>query len=86
MKQVSTIHTRPPTAQKRAAARARALEQCRKGHHTSTPTFRPSETVCTTCGMVVYCPHCLNDNHLHVPLVHCYPMLCPTHTKAEVQA
>ena len=83
MKQWPTTHTRPTAAQKRAAARAKALEQCRTGNHTSTATFRPSET---TCGMVVYCPHCLNDNHLHVPLVHCYPVLCQTHMKAEVQA
>lgn len=69
-----------------STAREKALAQCRKGQHTDTPTFRPGETVCTTCGMVVYCPDCLYENHLQLPLVHAYPMCCSTHQNAKVQA
>ncbi len=82
----ATTRKRPTAAEQQAAAREKALEQCRIGHHTATPTFRPSETVCLICGMVVYCPDCLYDNHLQVPQVHAYPVLCSTHKKAEVQA
>ncbi len=82
----TTTRKRPTAALQRVTAREKALEQCAKGQHTSTPTFRPGETVCTTCGMVVYCPTCLHENHLQPPLVHAYPGLCPTHKKAEVQA
>jgi len=81
----TTTRKRPTAAEQRATARAKALEQCKKGNHTTTATFRPGETVCTTCGMVVYCPNCLNDNHLQVPQVHAYPIVCQTHKKAEVQ-
>lgn len=73
-------------AERRAVAHAKALDQCRQGQHSSTPTFRPSETVCLICGMVVYCPYCLKDSHLLSPQVHAYPMVCPAHQNAEVQA
>ncbi len=62
-----------------------ALEQCAKGHHSSTPTFRPGETVCLVCGLVLYCPDCLNESHLQPPFVHAFPKVCPTHQKAQVQ-
>ncbi len=77
---------RPTASERRAAAREQALEECRKGYHTSTPTFRPSETVCITCGMVNYCLDCLHENKLQLPLVHAFSVACPTHKKAEVQA
>lgn len=82
----TTTSKRPTAAEQRAIARQKALEQCRKGQHTSTPTFRPGETVCTTCGLVVYCPDCLHESHLQVPQVHAYPVVCLPHKKAEVQA
>jgi len=75
---------RPTAAQQRAIAREKALEQCSHGHHTSTPTFRPGETVCTTCGRVVYCPDCLKQYHLPPPLVHAYPLICTPHKNVEV--
>jgi len=82
----ATARKQPTAAERRAAARAKALEDCRNGQHTSTPTFRPGETVCTTCGLVVHCPSCLNENHLLAPQGHAYPRVCPTHQNAEVQA
>ncbi len=82
----TTTRKRLTAAEQRATAREKALEQCAKGRHTDTPTFRPGETVCLTCGMVVYCPACLQENHLQAPRVHAYPMLCPTHQKAGVKA
>ncbi len=81
----TTTRKRPTAAEQRATAKAKAQEQCKKGNHTTTATFRPSETVCLVCGMVVYCPNCLNDNRLQVPQVHAYPIVCQTHKNAEVQ-
>lgn len=74
------------TAEKRAAAREQALKQCDKGYHNTTPTFRPGETVCLTCGAVFYCPTCLQQSHLSPPLTHAYALPCATHQKAKVQA
>ncbi len=82
----ATTRKRPTAAEQRAAAREKALENCLHGSHTATPTFRPGETVCTTCGMVVYCPPCLQENRLQVTQVHAYPVLCSTHQNAEVKA
>lgn len=82
----TTPRKRPTAAEQRAAAREQALEQCAKGHHSSTPTFRPGETVCLVCGLVLYCPDCLNESHLQPPFVHAFPKVCPTHQKAQVQA
>jgi len=81
----TTTRKRPTAAEQRATAKAKAQEQCKKGNHTTTATFRPSETVCFVCGMVVYCPNCLNDSHLQPVLVHSYPIICHTHKNAEVQ-
>ncbi len=78
-------HKRPTAAEQRVKAREKALENCLHGSHMATPTFRPGETVCTTCGMVLYCPDCLNENHLQPPLVHAYPVICTPHKNAEVQ-
>jgi hypothetical protein len=72
-------------AEQRAAAREKALAQCAKGNHTSTPTFRPGETVCITCGLVVYCPLCLTSQKLQLPYGHAYTLTCSIHQKAEVQ-
>lgn len=73
------------TKKRPTAAHEKALELCKKGEHTNSPTFRPGETVCTACGMVVYCPACLDENHLQVPLVHAYPLLCAAHKNVEVK-
>ncbi len=78
-----TTHKRPTAIEQRATAREKALDQCGKGQHTSTPTFRPGETVCTICGMVLYCPDCLKQYQLQLPLVHAYPVLCLSHKKVE---
>jgi len=76
----------PTTAERRAAAREQALLDCQQGKHTSTPTFRPGETVCMTCGLVVYCPVCLDVHHLLYPSAHAHPLTCSTHQHAGVQA
>ncbi len=78
----TTTRKRPTAAEQRTLAREKALEQCSKGYHTHTPSFRPSELVCTICGMVVYCPDCLNHCQL-LPLVHAYPVTCSHHRSIE---
>jgi len=81
----TTIRKKQPTvAERRATAHEQALLDCQQGKHTSTPTFRPGETVCTTCGLVVYCPVCLDESHLLFPLAHAHPLTCPTHQQAGV--
>ena len=82
----TTSKKRPTTAEKRALAREKALEQCEQGYHHTTATFRPGETVCLTCGVVFYCPTCLEERHLLPPLTHAYALPCATHQKARVQA
>jgi len=82
----TTTHKRPTVAEQRAAAREKALAQCAGGYHTSTPTFRPGETVCLVCGSVVYCPDCLSENQLSLSQAHhAYPLACSTHKKVQVQ-
>ncbi len=69
----TTTHTKRSTvAERRAVAREQALQQCQQGMHTSTPTFRPGETVCMTCGLVVSCPVYLDVNHLSYPWVYAH--------------
>jgi len=80
----TTTRKKQPTAERRAAAHKQALLNCQQGMHTSTSTFRPGETVCTTCGLVVYCPTCLDVHHLLYPTAHAHPLTCPTHQQAEV--
>jgi hypothetical protein len=78
---------RPTAAEQRAAAHAKALAQCAAGEHSETPTFRPGEVVCLICSRVVYCPDCLQENHLPPPQAQrAYPLTCPVHQKAQVQA
>ncbi len=78
---------RPTAAEQRAAAHAQALAKCAKGEHTETPTFRPGETVCLICSRVIYCPKCLQENHLSLPQAQrAFPLTCSTHRKAQVQA
>jgi hypothetical protein len=78
---------RPTAEQQRAAAHARALAKCATGTHHETPTFRPGETLCLICGRVVYCPDCLSLNHLPLTQAHrAFPLECPAHRKAQVQA
>lgn len=69
-----------PAAERRRVARARALEECRYGRHSMTPTFRTSEQVCIVCGLVTYCPDCLDAAHLlHPQREHAYPVECMQH-------
>ena len=85
-KRWTTTKKRSTAAEQRATAREQALEQCSQGYHTHPPTFRAGETVCTTCGMVKYCPACLSQYQLPPPLTHAFPVICSTHQKAGVQA
>ncbi len=74
------------TKQQRATRRTYNLAQCQQGKHLFTPTFRAGEQVCTSCGIVLYCPECLTVHHLPVSRAErTYPLPCATHTKAEVQ-
>jgi hypothetical protein len=72
-------------AEKRAIEREKALAQCAEGKHNFTATFRLSESVCLTCGLVKYCPQCLQENTLPEPYNHAFPRVCATHQKATVQ-
>jgi hypothetical protein len=78
---------RKPTAkQQRATRRTFHLANCQKGKHLLTPTFRAGEQVCTSCGVVLYCPECLLAHHLPASRAErAYPLSCATHTKVEVQ-
>jgi hypothetical protein len=63
-------------------AKTKALDACGQGLHTFTPTFRPSERVCTVCSLVRYCPVCLEVHHLlPPPNRHASPMTCAAHRK-----
>ncbi len=82
----ATTHKKQTTAaERRAAAREQALLDCQQGMHSTTPTFRPGETVCMTCGLVVYCPVCLDVQHLSYPSAHAHPLTCSMHRQAGVQ-
>ncbi len=79
-----TTRKKPLTAaERRAAARAQALLDCQRGRHSATPTFRAGETVCLVCGLVVYCPVCLDENHLVYPSAHAHQLTCSTHRHVE---
>jgi len=82
----TTRKKQPTAAERRAATREQALLNCQQGKHNATPTFRPGETVCMTCGLVVYCPVCLDENHLVFPLSHAHPLTCPTHQHTGVMS
>jgi hypothetical protein len=78
--------SKPTAKQKRAIRRTYNLANCGKGKHLLTPTFRAGEQVCTSCGVVLYCPECLTLHTLPVTRAQrAYPLPCATHTKAEVQ-
>lgn len=78
------IRRKPLTVvERRAAARNRARLDCQRGRHSATPTFRAGETVCLVCGLVVYCPVCLDENHLVYPSAHAHPLTCSTHRHGE---
>ena len=73
--------------ERRAIEHARALVECKQGRHNTTPTFRPGETVCRVCSLVVYCPTCLQKNNLPPSQAQrTFPLLCDLHQKAQVQA
>jgi len=79
-------HKKPlAAAERRAAERKQALLDCQQGRHSATPTFRPGETMCLICGLVVYCPVCLDVHHLFYPTAHAHPLTCVTHQHAGVQ-
>ena len=72
--------------ERRAVERARAFVDCKQGRHHTTPTFRPGETVCLVCGMVVYCPPCLDAYHLPSPTAErAFPLPCLAHQATNVQ-
>ncbi len=79
---------RKPTArQQQTTRRTSNLANCERGKHLLTPTFRAGEQVCTSCGIVLYCPECLIVHFLPVSRAErAYPLACATHAKAEVQA
>jgi len=69
-----------------ATLRTAALADCQRGNHTHTPTFRPGETMCTVCGLVLYCPTCLTQHNLRVPAnMLAFPRDCALHQPNEVQ-
>jgi len=82
----TTRKKQPTAAERRAAAYEQALLNCQQGMHTDTPTFRPGETVCIICGLVVYCPVCLDVHHLSYPTAHAHPLICLAHQQTKVQA
>ncbi len=81
----TTSKKQPTAAEHKAAERKQALLNCQQGNHSSIPTFRPGETVCLICGLVVYCPVCLDMNHLSYPTAHAHPLTCSTHQHVRVQ-
>lgn len=81
-----TTRKRPTAAKQRARAREQALAHCEQGYHSHTPTFRPGETVCLFCDLVLSCPECLSESHLQPPFTHAFPNVCATHQNAQVQA
>ncbi len=77
----------PTTTQQQATRRTVNLANCEKGKHLLTPTFRAGEHVCTSCGVVLYCPQCLIVHSLPVSRAErAYPFPCAIHTSVEVQA
>ena len=76
----------PTAAEKRTSQREQALAHCQQGNHTFTGTFRQSEFVCLTCGLVMYCVLCLEEHKLPAPDNHAFPRFCQTHMKAEGRA
>lgn len=77
---------KPTVKQQQAPRRTYNLVNCQQGKHLLTPTFRAGEQVCTSCGVVLYCPHCLSIHHLPPSCAErAYPLPCPLHVKAEVQ-
>ncbi|HYU71569.1 MAG TPA: hypothetical protein VEL31_02720 [Ktedonobacteraceae bacterium] len=78
--------SKPTARQRQATRRTYNLANCQRGKHLLIPTFRPGEQVCTSCGVVLYCPECLRVHQLPVSSAHrAYPLACSTHVHAEVQ-
>jgi hypothetical protein len=76
---------KPTATQQRATRRTYNLANCQQGKHLLTPTFRAGEQVCTSCGVVLYCPECLTVHNLSVTRAErAYPLACSLHAKAEV--
>ncbi len=75
-------------AERKARAQEQALEDCKHGRHTLKNTFRPQEQVCLVCGLVLYCPECLQESQLpRVQSQRARPLICPKHRQpTEVQA
>jgi hypothetical protein len=79
-----TTHARLSTTPQQVSPRA--LEQCRKGYHQMTATFRPSERLCTRCGFVTYCPGCLHEAQVPLPsFSQARALDCDRHPKGGVQ-
>ena len=70
--------------QKREAAIAQV--RCAQGWHRMTPTFRPGEQVCTLCGVVTFCPVCLEEQHLPPSRsTRAFPSMRLVHQQAQAQ-
>lgn len=84
-----TIHIRikkpsVPAAERSKMNHTRALARCDRGEHMISNTFRPGEQVCTICGLVIYCPICLDNAHLSYPQARqVYPLVCTIHQGKE---
>jgi hypothetical protein len=76
---------KPPVAQQRQRAQAFLLQACQEHRHRTTPTFRPSETLCRVCGAVFYCPACFKEQQL-LPAKNGHPRVCLTHRAREAEA
>jgi hypothetical protein len=62
-RQVST-RKQPRASGQGATRRTQANAHCQQGRHTMSDTFRPGERVCLICGIVLYCPACLQHSNL----------------------
>lgn len=73
-----------PAAERRQQDHARALAECTRGYHAMTNTFRTSERVCTVCGLVTYCPTCLDAAHLpRSQAARAYAVECMQHLRHQ---
>lgn len=74
--------THEPSATRRTAEHS----ACQRGEHTMTATFRPGETLCLVCGLVLYCPACLTEQHLPAPTNRrAFVTLCAVHQHQKTE-
>jgi hypothetical protein len=74
-------------AERKARERAAADRACQQGRHALTATLRAGEQLCAYCGVIFYCPACLQAHHFAPSKsAKAYALECSEHRKAEVQA